>query len=105
MQQTGHATGPMPLRYSPNEPAAELGPSAPEGSRVVKRRRRVDDLARDIADAAEDAVAVCEHLRGGPPDYSEASLAAVEETLTEAAGWDGELTPDELRNLARSFGC
>jgi hypothetical protein len=65
----------------------------------------VDDLAQDIADAAEDAVAVCEHLRGEPPDYSEASLAAVEETLAEAAGWEDELTPDQLRNFAQSFGC
>jgi hypothetical protein len=62
-------------------------------------------LARDIAEAAEDAVAVCEHLRGEPLDYSEASLAAVEETLAAAAGWGDELTPEELENFARSFGC
>jgi hypothetical protein len=65
----------------------------------------MDDLTQNIAEAAEDAVAVCEHLRGEPLDYSEASLAAVEETLAEAAGWDGELTPEQLRNFAQSFGC
>jgi hypothetical protein len=65
----------------------------------------LDDFAQEIARAAEDAVAVCEYLRGEPLDYSEASLAAVEEALAEAAGWDGELTPEELRNFARSFGC
>jgi hypothetical protein len=62
-------------------------------------------LARDIAGAAEDAVAVCEYLRGEPPDYSEASLAVVDEALAEAASWEDDLTPDELRNFARSFGC
>jgi hypothetical protein len=65
----------------------------------------VDDLACDIAAAAEDAVAVCEHLRGERPDYTAASLAAVDEALAEAAGWHGELTPNQLRNFARSFGC
>jgi hypothetical protein len=65
----------------------------------------MDDLARDIAEAAADAVAVCEYLRGEPPDYSAASLAAVDEALAEAAGWDDELTPEQLRNFARSFGC
>jgi hypothetical protein len=65
----------------------------------------MDTLAQDIAEAAEEAVAVCEHLRGEPLDYSVASLAAVEETLAEAAGWDDELTPEQLRNFARSFGC
>jgi hypothetical protein len=65
----------------------------------------MDDFAQHVAEDAEDAVAVYEYLRGEPLDYSEASLAAVEETLAEAAGWDGELTPEQLRNFARSFGC
>jgi hypothetical protein len=65
----------------------------------------MDDLAQEIAEAAEDAVAVCEYLRGEPLDYSQASLAAVDETLAEAAGWDDELTPEQQRNFARSFGC
>jgi hypothetical protein len=66
---------------------------------------RMDDLAHDIAEAAEDAVAVCEHLYGESLDYSEASLAALGDALAEAAGWDDELTPEQLRNFARSFGC
>jgi hypothetical protein len=65
----------------------------------------VDDLAQDIAGAAEDAVAVCEHLLGAPLDFSEASLAAVEQALGQAAGWEGELTPEQLQNFARAFGC
>ena len=65
----------------------------------------MNDFAQEIARAAEDAVAMSEYLRGQPLDYSAASLAAVEETLAEAAGWDGELTPEQLQNFARSFGC
>lgn len=65
----------------------------------------MDELARDIARAAEDAVAVCEYVRGAPVDYSEASLAAVEETLRQATGWKEELTPEQLQNVARAFGC
>ena len=65
----------------------------------------MDELTQQIARAAEDAVAVCEHLHGIPLDYSEASLVVVEDTLGEAAGWDGELTPEQLQGFARSFGC
>jgi hypothetical protein len=63
------------------------------------------DFAQEVAKDAEDAVAVCEYLRGEPLDYSEASLAAVQETLAEATGWNDELTPEQLENFARSFGC
>lgn len=65
----------------------------------------MDELARDITHAAEDAVAACEYLRGERPDFSEASLAAVEEALAIAADWEDELNPEQLRNFARSFGC
>ncbi len=66
----------------------------------------MNDFAQYVAQAAEDAVAACEYFRGSPLDYSEASLALVEETLAEAAGWDDdELTPEQLQNFARSLGC
>jgi hypothetical protein len=65
----------------------------------------VDEFADNIAQAAEDAVAVCEYLCGAPLDYSEASLAAAEQTLAEAAGWEDELSPEQLENFARAFGC
>jgi hypothetical protein len=64
-----------------------------------------DDFAQEIAHAAENAVAVCEYLKGEPLDYSEASLAIVEETLAQAATWEGELNRDELQNFARDFAC
>ena len=65
----------------------------------------MDALSHDIAEAAENAVAVCEHLGGEPLDYSEASLAEVDKTLAEAASWDDELTPAQFQDFARSFGC
>src|SRR5262249_59950882 len=67
--------------------------------------KRVDELGRDIARAAEDAVAACEYLSGAPPDYSEASLAAVDEALGQARHWREEMSPEEFENLARAFGC
>lgn len=63
------------------------------------------DLAQDIAVAAEDAIAAGEFVSGERLDYSEASLAAVQKTLAEAADWDTELTPEQFENFAKSFGC
>jgi hypothetical protein len=65
----------------------------------------MEDFAQSIAEAAEDAVAVCEYFRGEPLDYSEGSLTLVDELLTDAAGWKDELTSEQLENCARSFGC
>jgi hypothetical protein len=65
----------------------------------------MSDLVQEIAAAAEDAVAAGEYVSSEQLDYSEASLAVVQATLNEVAGWDGELTPEQLRNFARSFGC
>ena len=65
----------------------------------------MDELDRDVARAAEDAVAAWEYLCGDPPDYSEASLAAIEEALGQATGWQKEMTPEEFENVARAFGC
>ena len=48
---------------------------------------------------------MCEYLRGAPLDYSEASLAAVDEALGQAEGWGEEMTAEQLENLARAFGC
>lgn len=63
------------------------------------------DLTQDIAASAEDAVVAGEFVCGEQLDYSEASLAAVQKTLAEAAGWDAELTPEQFKNFAQSFGC
>ena len=59
----------------------------------------------DIEGAAEQAVEASRE-RGGPVlDYSEASIAVVEEILAEAAEYASELSEDELRHMSQSFGC
>jgi hypothetical protein len=65
----------------------------------------MDDLAQEIARTAENAVAVLQERAGGALDYSEASLAVVEEMLEEAAAFADEMTPEQLVTLARDFGC
>jgi hypothetical protein len=80
-------------------------------ARKQKRDRKAKPIAKDedfvqhIASAAEDAVAVCEYLHGDGMDYSEASLAIIDQTLGEAATWDNELTQEQLENFAQDFGC
>ncbi len=64
-----------------------------------------NELAQQIADAAENVAAVAEYRRGEPLDYSDSSLAVVEELLDEAAGWKDELGPEAFHNLAQSFAC
>src|SRR5262245_6906641 len=46
-----------------------------------------------------------ESRHGGGLDYSEASLALVEEMLAEAAGFAAEMTADQPDLLAQDFGC
>jgi len=65
----------------------------------------MDDLAQDIAEAAANVVDVAESLDVGTLDYSEASLAVLEEILEKAAGWEDEMTPEQLQNFAQACGC
>jgi hypothetical protein len=67
--------------------------------------KRVDELDREVAQSAEDAVAAWEYLCGDAPDYSVASLAGIEQALEEATGWREELTSEQFENVARAFGC
>jgi len=59
----------------------------------------------DIANPAEKAVTVSQYLDVGVLDYSEASLAVVEEILAEMEQWVDELTPEQLTTLVQDFGC
>jgi hypothetical protein len=63
----------------------------------------VNEIAEQIARAAEDAVAFC-RSRGGL-DYSENSLAVVEETLAEAADFVTDLDSDQAVGFIQDFGC
>src|SRR5476649_1739587 len=66
---------------------------------------RVDELAEQIAQSAEKAVAMCESRNGGDLDYSEASLAIIEEMLAEASDFVPEMTPGQIKTLTQDFGC
>ncbi|WP_020475330.1 hypothetical protein [Zavarzinella formosa] len=63
------------------------------------------DLAEQIAHSAAKVVASGESRNGSELDYSEASLAAVEAMLAEAAEFAGEMTPAHLTTLAQDIGC
>ncbi len=65
----------------------------------------MDELTRDIADAAAQAVAMCTSRGGGTLDYSEASLVRVEEMLAEAADFVPGMTPEQVTSLVQDFGC
>jgi len=65
----------------------------------------MDELPAQIAHSAAKAVTMCEARNGGKLDYSEASLAIVEDMLAEAAVWATELTPEQVTTLAQDFGC
>jgi hypothetical protein len=63
------------------------------------------DLAQQIASAATDAVDTAEALAGGMLDYSESSLAIVEEVLEQLARARDELNEKQLNTIAQEFGC
>ena len=63
------------------------------------------ELVDRIARAAENAVATCDARDSGQLDYSEASLAVVEEMLAEAGQWLSEMTPEQVTTLVQDLGC
>ena len=65
----------------------------------------MDELSDQITRAAEKAVALCEARGGNRLDYSEPSLAVVEEMLVEAGQWLSEMTPKETATLVEDCGC
>ena len=65
----------------------------------------MDELARDVARAAANVVAMSEQRNGDLLDYSDTSLALVEGALEEIAAYADELTPDQFQMLVQDFGC
>jgi hypothetical protein len=63
------------------------------------------DLAQEIATTSERAVSYFQGRAGAALDYSEASLAAVEELLEEASEFVDGMTEDQLDTLSQDFGC
>lgn len=65
----------------------------------------MDELTCDIANTATKAVEMCASRNGMKLDYTETSLAVVEDMLAEAAAYSDSMTPDQLTILAQDFGC
>jgi hypothetical protein len=63
------------------------------------------DLAQQIARTSEEVVAAYKERTGGVLDYSEASLAVVEEMLEEVAAYAEAMTPEQLQTLSQNFAC
>jgi hypothetical protein len=63
------------------------------------------ELPDQIARAAGKAVAMRAGRGGGELDYTEASLAVVEEMLAEAGQWLSEMTPEQVTTLVQDVGC
>jgi hypothetical protein len=63
------------------------------------------DVAEEVAKAGERAVRMSRDRGGSLLDYSEGSLAVVEEILSEAAGYASEMSAGEVRKLTEDFGC
>ena len=63
----------------------------------------MNEVADQIAQAAEDAVAFC-RSQGGL-DYSEASLSVVEGVLADAADFVADLDSDRAVGFIQDFGC
>jgi hypothetical protein len=65
----------------------------------------VDDFTQQVVDAAQKAVELCASRSGDKLDFTEASLAIVEEMLAEAAEHSSHLSSGQLSGLAQQFGC
>lgn len=65
----------------------------------------MDDMTQQVVDAAQKAVGLCGSRPSGELDFTEASLAIVEEMLAEAAPFASELPPGQLLGLVQQFGC
>ena len=64
-----------------------------------------DGLTQEVARAAEQLIATLHERTSGSLDYSEASLAAIEELLDEASNFADDMSPEQLQGLAQDFGC
>lgn len=50
-------------------------------------------------------VEACQNRAHGRLDYSEDSLAVIEELLDEASAFTGDMSEEQLDDLAQQFGC
>lgn len=65
----------------------------------------MDDITQQVVNAAQKAVKLCDSRPGGELDFTEPSLAIVDDMLAEAAQYASELSSGQLLGLAQQFGC
>ncbi len=65
----------------------------------------MESLLKDIQKTATKAVGSFQERANGGLDYSEASLALVEEMLGEASEYFTELPDEQIDSLVQFFGC
>ena len=64
-----------------------------------------DELKDQVARAADNVVEMSHMRNGHALDFSEASLAVIEEMVGEAAPFYEEMTPEQRNTAAQDFGC
>lgn len=65
----------------------------------------MDELTEQIARTAAKTVEVSDMRDPGRLDYTEASLAVVEQMIEEAAAFFEEMTPEQREIVTQDFGC
>lgn len=65
----------------------------------------MDELAEQVAHTAANAVEVSEVMSYGVLDFSEPSLAILEQMAEEVAGYYEDMTPEQRETASQQFGC
>jgi hypothetical protein len=65
----------------------------------------MSELADQVAATAQDAVELSEALSFGVLDYSEQSLAILEQMAEEVSDYFEDMTPEQQQVASQQFGC
>ena len=65
----------------------------------------MDELAEQVARTAVNAVEMSEVMSYGVLEYSESSLAILEQMAEEVVGYFEEMTTDQRETASQQFGC
>jgi hypothetical protein len=65
----------------------------------------MNDIGAEVGRMAGEAALIVKDRTGKAPDFSEQSVAVIEETLEEASRYFSDLPEDQARQLVQCFGC
>jgi hypothetical protein len=65
----------------------------------------MNDIGAEVGRMAGEAALIVKDRTGKAPDFSEQSVAVIEETLEEASRYFPDLPEDQARQLVQCFGC